>query len=159
MMTVQQVVTATIVGWVRRQDFIAQCSTFDFGYGPRVAVPQTQLSPIGVNVDVTGEQVADLAQRRNGNKRKHGVADRACSTIGSEAIDEDGIVGEIAVASWLGVDIDRDVYVGADRGFDLTSARGSTIDVKTTRKPRGRLFFNDTASFKADIAVLVVIKR
>lgn len=148
----------TIIGWISRSRFLSLCQRRDFGFGPRVAVDPDQLHRVNLEIDVDDDLARDVANRRNSHKRSRGVADRKCDTRAeSVRIDEDGICGELAVAQWLGVAIDDAIYHGSDGGYDLVSPSGRTVDVKATRKAHGRLFFNGEESFKADVAVLVVL--
>ena len=64
-----------------------------------------------------------------------------------------GVLGEVAVAKWLGVPVDYDIYIGTDGGKDLEYAN-KVIQVKTATK-RTDLIFDDLNDFQADIAILV----
>lgn len=64
-----------------------------------------------------------------------------------------GLLGEIAVAKVLNVDIDRSFSMSGDGGVDI-SYENHTIDVKTTRYHRSLLIVNFLDEIKSDMLVL-----
>lgn len=149
---------ARIVGWIEHERFIEEHTSVNFGYGPRVAVSQSQLHEIDRLFDVSDEQIELHAQAWIRNKIENHITDMRYDKAQTSAdVDRLGICGELAVAEWLGVPFPVQTYLRGDPGFDLTSQTGRTVSIKATRKPHGMLFFNTLEKFLADVAVLVVV--
>ncbi len=152
--------TALIVGWISREHFLERCQMKDFGYGPRLSLEQSALRPISRVFDLDNQQVHDYARLRNATDRRKGVVDRLVDAKKS-SVDADilGMAGEIAAHRWFGIPIDTDQLCrsGPDQGYDLKTRYGLTIDIKTTDKPRGNLFFRSAEKFRAHCAMLVIV--
>ena len=100
-----------------------------------------------------------VAERRNVVKAPHGTVNlRKCSRSDFE-VHLLGVMGELAVARWLGVEVDTSVSAsGDDKVSDLVH-NGVRIQVKTRtvqEKPI-YLFFNQREQFRADVAVLALV--
>jgi hypothetical protein len=69
-------------------------------------------------------------------------------------IDFDGLIGEAAVATLLGVDVDRKLHLHGDAGWDIEEA-GGRYQVKYNTHRNGQLYFSSIEEFKAPVAILV----
>ncbi len=69
-------------------------------------------------------------------------------------IDFDGLCGEAAVATLVGVDIDRNIHLHGDAGWDVEEAQGR-YQVKYNTHKNGQLYFSSLEEFKAPVAILV----
>lgn len=104
--------------------------------------------------------VERLAQQRNANNRRHGNRDlRVAVDLESLEIDRQGATGEVAVAKYLGVQVDHWAGPGAWERKHALVHDGRAILVRYTTYKSGRLLFNSSERFTADIAVLVVKGR
>lgn len=93
-----------------------------------------------------------LADQRN-NKKVGVKSHRINDGVSDYAIHFYGILGEMAVAEWLGLNIDSTHNPnGGDPGYDF-KYNNLKVDVKYSRDPRGCLLFKNKARFRADIAV------
>ncbi len=90
--------------------------------------------------------------------RASGVKNQRIDTTRSDQeIDINGVKAEMAVAKLYQIDYDP-FHFGIDSGVDLWSGETS-IDVKSTFHPHGHLVFKSLDSFKADVAMLCVIRE
>ncbi|MDH7506220.1 MAG: hypothetical protein QHH15_00330 [Candidatus Thermoplasmatota archaeon] len=110
-----------------------------------------------VNIDLTGhdlELAEELAwQRHNKNEGVHDK--RITENMTSWKIDFLGLLGELAVATYFNLDVDKTHYPeGGDGGSDF-SINGRRVDVKyTNRIDYPLLMFPKMSKFRADIAIL-----
>jgi hypothetical protein len=104
-------------------------------------------------------RVYEIATARFETKRAVGSVDkRIARDATSVEIDARGVLGELAVARFLGLPTDPilELYAGGDGGADLTTPGGATIDVKTG----GRWYYDfairstRVGEFRADLGVL-----
>ena len=111
-----------------------------------------------VAVTLTTAEVARVSKFANDlcdYKRSIGVKSKNFDKgrISDYSLTVFGVLGEVAVAKYLGVPVDYDFYPGTDGGKDLEYA-GRIIQIKTATK-RTDLIFDDLNDFQADIAILV----
>jgi len=120
-------------------------------------------NPFQVAVIFPQARIDDLqrvAEERNDYKMKMGINrnDHVAQTanIDRTFTNTAGLVGEYAVGSLLGLDIDRTLRAEGDKSKDF-ELYGVTIEVKTSAT--GMLLFNNLDHFRADVAVLVCYDR
>jgi hypothetical protein len=101
-----------------------------------------------------------VAERRNCGKQPNGVMNRRYDKQNDFSLNLHGVMGEYAVAKYLGLKLDHSINLsGDDKVADLK--RGDeTIQVKTNmaRWRQCYLYFNSLDLFRANIAVLAKIK-
>jgi len=94
-----------------------------------------------------------LAILRNG-KENMGITTKRFGDLTDERTHYVGLLGEIAVAAYLGVPVDETERLAGDMGVDFLY-NGLTIDVKTrTKEGWDMLFYNDWSDLRADLFVL-----
>jgi len=84
---------------------------------------------------LTAREVLQLRQFTNlckANKNEHQVTDRKYTTKATEkGIIMLGKAGEVIVSRYYNTQIDWDIYIGADKGFD-TNIKNKTTEIKTS---------------------------
>lgn len=104
------------------------------------------------------EQCKQAASKRTNYARSRQIKNQRFSKDKSDlSVDYIGMVGEMAVAKALGLDMDLD-KVGVDYGIDFIYGN-TPIDVKTRSHPATELIFKSMKAFKAQVAVLAKFKR
>ena len=101
-----------------------------------------------------------VAERRNCGKQPNGVRNRRCDGQNDFSLNLHGVMGEYAVAKYLGAEIDTSISLkGDDKIADLRCS-GKSIQVKVNmgRWSTKYLYFNSIDLFRADAAVLVIIR-
>jgi len=117
---------------------------------------------MSVIVEFYGGEVvgaARAAHDRNAIKEAQGIPTKYRDPNQSTfSIHFFGIMGEIAVAKMLGVDINWEITLGGDGGVADVVYRGVNIQVKTNMGKNREiwLYFRELEDFKADIAVLTM---
>lgn len=151
--------TARLVGWLYRQEFLDRCAPDDFGYGPLVKVERDQLRHLNVLFSLDAADVEREARRRHGHKRQQGIAVSVVDqSVPAYELDIEGCAGEMAARRYVGLPPTLDLYDGGDPGYDFISPRGNRVEVKSTNKHHGRLFFRTREQLAhADVAVLVIV--
>lgn len=151
-----------IVGHIDRAAFLRAQRPHDWGYGPVHVVGREALVPVNRHYRVARALAESLGLARMRNKGERVVrADRLKvdprrSTASTNIV---GAAAEIAAARWLGVEVDRALYVIGDPGFDLVGPDGITYDVKANHHgARARLYFRRLSAFRADRAILVAVE-
>ena len=125
-------------------------------------------------VDVSGAQCSEFsfsafemqylvmaAERRHCGKQPNGVPSSKFDKGQSQfSIDLHGVMGEYAVAKLLGVKIDHSVSLSGDDKVSDIVYESTTIQVKTNmgRWRNVFLYFNEASLFRADVAVLAVVR-
>lgn len=103
------------------------------------------------------ERAYALAEERIHTSRRQGLTSRNMTRHDQRTIEASGIVGEVAVCLWLGLDPEEHIHTGRpDDGYDIALPNGRTIAVKT-RTERGRDYLIPAFQLplKADYAMLV----
>ena len=96
----------------------------------------------------------DLARQRNGSKEAAGIRSHKVANRSDQSIHYLGLLAEIAVARTLGVEIDRNIYLTGDSGYDLRWS-GQSIDVKMRgNRDKDLPIMPGMRDFTADFAVL-----
>lgn len=104
------------------------------------------------------ERCRKCAAIRTNNARNNGIPNQRVSSDKSDlTVDYIGLVGELAVAKYLDVEVELE-KVGADNGIDLIYG-DLTVDVKTRSFPGDDLVFKSHKAFKAQVAILARFKR
>jgi hypothetical protein len=99
------------------------------------------------------ERCERCAAIRTNNARNNGVPNQRVASDKSDlTVDYIGLVGELAVAKYLDVEVELE-KVGADNGIDLIYG-DLTVDVKTRSFPGNDLVFKTHKAFKAQVAIL-----
>lgn len=95
------------------------------------------------------------ARQRQRIKRDMGVQTRKKDEEASDtAIHVRGLLGEVAAAALLGVEVDPSVSASGDAGYDLTVA-GATADVKTrSGSERDFAMYGPDCDLTADLGIL-----
>lgn len=96
-----------------------------------------------------------IGRRRNALKQANGINSNKHSDAATDLdIHILGASAEVAVARWLGVPVNADIYLSGDGGIDLTY-QGVNIDVKM-RSAWGKdlLVMPDLSDFRAEVALL-----
>jgi len=97
-----------------------------------------------------------LAKARYDDNRAKGNPDTKLSPQTNKEIELDGISGELAVCRMLNVYPDTETSYKELPKYDLMSANGSKIDVKTTKYASGRLLATKNKKLgECDIYILV----
>lgn len=100
-----------------------------------------------------------FSEQRFKNQRRSNIETQKVATKKTDQeIDLIGAVGEYGMCKYLNIPMETDLSNNTDFGKDC-KYRGQTLDVKTTYYPKGRLIFRSMKHFKADIAVLTVVKK
>lgn len=112
---------------------------------------------MSVCVDLTGhdlELCEKLANQRH-EKNKEVTDRRITQSMSSWEIDFLGLLGEVAVAKYFELEVDKNHYPdGGDGGSDF-SINGKRVDVKyTNRIYEPILMFPNINKFRSDIAIL-----
>lgn len=95
-----------------------------------------------------------IAAGRNNVKVRAGIRSNKIAGVSDYDIHYSGVMGELAVARWAGVDIDRTIHLDGDKGYDLVTAKG-TVDIKTRRRQYCDLIIMPgMVDFTADYCVL-----
>jgi len=78
-------------------------------------------------------EIASIANQRQLNKRQNNVKEQAFKPEINKGFKLDffGLLGEFAVSKIFNIEIDKEIYLGGDKGYDLL-IHGKKIDVKTT---------------------------
>lgn len=104
------------------------------------------------------DQCKHAASNRSNYARSSKIKNQRVDQSKSDKdVDYIGMVGELAVAKALGLDMDFE-KVGVDYGIDFTY-NNYTIDVKTRSYPGNDLVFKRHAAFKAEVAILAQFKK
>ena len=104
------------------------------------------------------DQCKHAASNRSNYARSSKIKNQKVDQSKSDKdVDYIGMVGELAVAKALGLDMDFE-KVGVDYGIDFTY-NNYTIDVKTRSYPGNDLVFKRHAAFKAEVAILAQFKK
>lgn len=105
-------------------------------------------------------RVVHLADRRNFIKQVRGTCSRRIDPKKTDfGIHLEGVAAEFVVSRQLGVDMNRDVYLGGDDGIDL-EFNYWRLQIKgyPYNGPNFRVYLNDMREFrKADVLVAVHI--
>lgn len=101
-----------------------------------------------------------LAEMRFFPKRQAGVVNQLVAKK-LEGVENEmlGILGEAAVAEFVGARIHSDASLYGDGGVSDLEVNGKTIQVKTSWHRHGGLLFMNRFKFKADVAVLSVTNK
>ena len=101
-----------------------------------------------------------VAERRNCGKQPNGVKNRKFDSQNDFSTNLHGVMGEFAVAKYLGLKLDHSVGLSGDDKISDMRRGDQTIQVKTNmwRWNACYLYFNSLDLFRADIAVLAKIK-
>lgn len=103
------------------------------------------------------EQCKDAADRRTKYARSRNITNQRFAKDKSDrGVDYIGMVGEMAVAKALGLEMDLE-KVGVDYGIDFMY-RNLPIDVKTRSHPKTELIFKSMEYFKSQVAVVAKFK-
>ena len=104
------------------------------------------------------DQCKHAASNRSNYARSSKIKNQRVDQSKSDKdVDYIGMVGELAVAKALGLDMDFE-KVGVDYGIDFTY-NNYTVDVKTRSFPGEDLVFKSHKAFKAQVAILARFKR
>ena len=104
------------------------------------------------------EQCKKAAARRTNYARSSNIKNQRFAKDQSDlSVDYIGMVGELAVAKALGLQMDFD-KVGVDYGIDFIYGN-LKVDVKTRSYPNTELIFKSHEAFKAQVAILARFKR
>ena len=104
------------------------------------------------------DQCKDAAARRTNYARSNNIKNQRVDKSKSDNdVDYIGMVGELAVAKALGLEMDFE-KVGVDYGIDF-HYNNYTVDVKTRSYPRNDLVFKSNELFKAEVAILAQFKK
>jgi|DEB0MinimDraft_6_1074348.scaffolds.fasta_scaffold140345_1 hypothetical protein len=99
------------------------------------------------------ERCERCAAIRTNHARNNGIPNQRVASKKSDlTVDYIGLVGELAVAKYLDVDIELEKE-GIDNGIDLIYG-DLTVDVKTRSFPGNDLVFKSHKAFKAQVAIL-----
>lgn len=105
------------------------------------------------------DQCKDAASRRSNYARSTKIKNQRVDKSKSDKdVDYIGMVGELAVAKALGLEMDFEKVVGIDHGIDFTY-NNYTVDVKTRSYPGNDLVFKTHEAFKAEVAILAQFKK
>ena len=103
------------------------------------------------------EQCKNAAARRTNYARSTNIKNQRFAKDQSDlSVDYIGIIGELAVAKVLGLEMDFD-KVGVDYGIDFIYG-DLKVDVKTRSHPKTELIFKSMKAFKAQVAVVAKFK-
>mgnify|MGYP001046168040 FL=1 len=103
-------------------------------------------------------QCKKAAARRTNYARSSNIKNQRFAKDQSDlSVDYIGMVGELAVAKALGLQMDFD-KVGVDYGIDFIYG-DLKVDVKTRSHPNTELIFKSHEAFKAQVAILAKFKR
>ena len=104
------------------------------------------------------DQCKHAASNRSNYARSSKIKNQRVDQSKSDKdVDYIGMVGELAVAKALGLDMDFE-KVGVDYGIDFTY-NNYTVDVKTRSFPGEDLVFKSHKAFKAQVAILARFKK
>jgi hypothetical protein len=105
--------------------------------------------------EIEDELVKQVAKARTAISRKDGVPNQKISEADDFEVEYVGMAGEVAVAKAMNVFPDLSIH-SRSGGYDLMSAQGNRVEVKTTRYHSGKLVARLKASAKdSDYYVLV----
>jgi hypothetical protein len=98
-----------------------------------------------------------LAKSRHDNARSTGKPDRDLGSQTKAEVDLEGISGEIVACRMFNVYPDTETDLIDLPKYDLKTAKGSRVDVKTTRYPNGKMLATmKKRAEDCDIYVLVI---
>jgi hypothetical protein len=104
------------------------------------------------------DQCKHAASNRSNYARSSKIKNQRVDQSKSDKdVDYIGMVGELAVAKALGLDMDFE-KVGVDYGIDFIY-NNYTVDVKTRSYPNNDLVFKRQSAFKAEVAILAQFKK
>ena len=101
-----------------------------------------------------------VAERRNCIKAPYNVPNKKCDHQSDFSVNLHGVMGEYAAAKYLELQIDHSLALEGDDKVSDLRVKDKTIQVKTSmgRRDHPHLFFNQIELFKADYALLAVVK-
>jgi hypothetical protein len=112
-----------------------------------------------VEVELTENELATakkIAEQRMQTSRSQSIPNRKKSSEKDIEIDMKGMAGELVVAKHLNLYPDLTIQTGAG-GIDLTLHKGTTLDVKTTHHPNGKLIAGEYKKNRDHAQIFILV--